>query len=120
MIRRLLGFVFVLCLAGNSLAAAALVGDGECGAPCCRPARDAEPRASLSRPCYSECEGPGEAQPTPPKGVLGTERNYNADAPVAISLVAPFSGHSLRVLQSSGRSVIQSTHIYLRTGTLLI
>ena len=122
MTRRLLGFVFVLCLAGNSLVAAALVGDGECGgASCCRPTRHNEPRVSLSRVCcHSECEEPAETQPTLPKDVLGIERNYKADAPVAVSLVAPLSGQSSGVLQCSARSVIQSTHIYLRIGTLLI
>ena len=119
MIRRLLILAFTLTVVGNSLAAAAQVSDDDCGA-CCRPANN-QPSASLSKECcYSECEDPGESQPISPTGVFALERIYKADAQAAVSLVAPFEGQSSTVLQSSARSVIQSTHIYLRTGSLLI
>ena len=121
MIRRLLGFVFVLCLTGNSLAVVSLAGGDECGASCCRPPQNSQPSVSMSRDCcYSECDEPGETQPASPKGVLGIERNYKADIPVAVGPPAMLPEQSSRVLQSSARSVIQSTDIYLRIGTLLI
>jgi hypothetical protein len=122
MIRRLLILAFVLAVAGNSLAAVAPVvdGDGGCGG-CCKAAHRNEPRVSPSKLCcLTECSQPGETQPTSPRGVLGSERNYKADAAVAVSLAAPLSGQSSRVLHSPARSIVQTTHIYLRTGTLLI
>ena len=120
MIRRLLVLVLVVCVTGNSLWAAALVGDDECGATCCRTPGHDEQSESLSKGCCSsQCEEPGEAQPVSPKGVLGSARNDCADASVAIG-VATWPLAPARVLQSSARVVIQSTHIYLRIGTLLI
>lgn len=119
MLRRLLLLVFTLSVVGNALAAAARVGNDECGG-CCRPAYN-QPTSSLSIGCcYSECGEQGETQSTSPKGLPGIERIYKVDAPVAAGVVAPLEGRYLTVPESSGRSIVQSTHIYLKTGTLLI
>lgn len=119
MLRRLLILVFTLSVFGNALAAAARAGNDECDG-CCRPAYN-QPTGSLSLGCcYSECGEPGETQPTTTKGLPGIERIYKVDAPVAAGVVAPLEGRCLTVPESSGRSIVQSTHIYLRTGTLLI
>jgi hypothetical protein len=119
MVRRLIILVFTLSVIGNALEAAARVNNDDCGG-CCRPAID-QPAVSLSIGCcYSECGEPGETQPTSPKGVPGIERIYKIDAPIAATVVAPLAGRYPTVLDSPGRSIIQSTHIYLRTGTLLI
>lgn len=121
MIRRLLGFVFVLCLAGNSLAYVALAGDDECGALCCRSAKQNRPSVRPSRVCcYSECDQPGETQPTSPKSLPGLERIYKIDASLAVSQVNPLARQASRLLLSPGRSTVPSGHIYLKTGTLLI
>lgn len=118
MLRRLLILVFTLSVAGNALAAAARVGNDECGG-CCRPAY--QPTVSLSiRCCYSECGEPGDTQSTSPKGLPGIERIYKVDAPVAAGVVAPLVGRCSTVPESPGRSIVQSSHVYLRTGTLLI
>jgi hypothetical protein len=119
MLRRSLIILFTLSVVGHALAAAARVGSEECGG-CCRPAYN-QPTANLSIGCcYSECGEPGESQSTSPKGLPGVERIYKVDAPVAAGLVAPLEGQFMTVPDSGGRSIVQSTHIYLRTGTLLI
>ena len=121
MIRRFLGFAFVICLAGNSLAAVALAGDDECAALCCRSAKQNRPSVRPSRDCcYSECEQPGETQPTSPKSLPGIERIYKIDASLAVSPVNHIARQSSRLLLPPGRSLVQSGHIYLKTGTLLI
>lgn len=119
MLRRLIILVFTLSVMGNALEAAARVDNDECGG-CCRPAYN-QPAASLSIGCcYSECGDPGQTQPTSPKGLPGIERIYKIDAPIAATVVAPLAERYTTVLDSPGRSIVQSTHIYLRTGTLLI
>jgi hypothetical protein len=119
MLRRLIILVFTLSVIGNALEAAARVDNDECGG-CCRPAYS-EPAVSPSIGCcYSECGDPGEAQPISPKGVPGIERIYKIDAPIAAAVVAPLAGRYATVLDTPGRSIVQSTHLYLRIGTLLI
>jgi hypothetical protein len=119
MIRRLLILAFTLSVFGNSLVAAVLVNDQQCGA-CCRTARN-DRRVSLSRDCcYSECGRPSDSQHTAPKCMLAVERSYKSDALVAADPVALHEPLTLKVNPTAARNVIPSTHIYLRTGTLLI
>jgi hypothetical protein len=119
MIRRLLILAFTLSVVGNSLAAAAQVVNDEC-AGCCRPTKTQPAESRSIRCCYSECGEPGETQPASPTGVPGIERIYKVDLPIAASIVAPLEGRCSTFVQSAGRSIVQSTHIYLKTGTLLI
>ncbi|HSB10260.1 MAG TPA: hypothetical protein VLM38_12305 [Blastocatellia bacterium] len=120
--RKLLIILFAAVVAGNSLAAVAFaLGEADCTAACCRPARQNKPRVTLTKNCcYSQCEDPGEAQPAKPGSVLTTQRDYKAGPSNDATLQAQFSSQSSRFLQSTGRRVIQSTRVYLRTGTLLI
>ena len=118
MFRRVLILAFTLSVVGNSLAAAAQVGNDACGACCGPPNNQLSVRLSPGC-CYSECGEPGQTPPASPKDIQGIERSYKADATDAV-VVAPVERQTLAVLQSSARRVIQSTHIYLRTGTLLI
>ncbi len=122
MIRRLLIVAFVVSVAANSLGAVAPVveGDGGCGG-CCSAARRNQPRVSPSKLCcLTECSQPGETQPAAPPSLLRTERNNKSASAVAVVLAAAHSISPLGFLYSPARSVVQSTHIYLRTGTLLI
>lgn len=122
MIRRLLILAFTLSVAGNSLAGVAPVveGDGGCGG-CCSAARRNEPRVSPSKLCcLTECNQPGETQQSATPRVLRTERDNKSSSPVAVGLAAAHSIQPSGFLHSAARSVVQSTHIYLRTGTLLI
>ncbi len=122
MISRLLILAFMLSVAANSLAAVAPVveGDGGCGG-CCSAARRNEPRVSPSKLCcLTQCSQPGETQPAPPPSLLRTERDNKSASPVAVVLAASHSVPSLAFLHSPARSIVQTTHIYLRTGTLLI
>ena len=122
MIRRLPGLLFVACLSINALGSVALVGEeDECGASCCRSSKQTRPTVRPSRDCcYSECEQPAETQPTSPKGVPAIERIFKIHGSVAASAVDPLARQSSQLRQSPRRNVIQSAHIYLRTGTLLI
>ena len=126
MIRRLLIIVFTLSVCGNSLAAVSLVGGDECGACCLRARNSNGPSLpkdgmSFSKTCgASECGEPEETQPVAPTSAPGIERIYKVDAPIAASIVAPLDGRCSTFAKSSGRSLVQSTHIYLKTGTLLI
>ena len=119
MIRRLLILLFTLSVAGNSLASAALVNDDECG-PCCRPAGSRQRMSVLKDCCYSECGQPSDSQRQAPKDILAIERSYKLDAIVGVKLVPLREPQSLAVSPTAARAVIGSTHIYLRTGTLLI
>lgn len=122
MIRRLLILAFMLSVAGNSLAAVAPVveGDGGCGG-CCSAARRNEPRVSPSKLCcLTECNQSGETQQTAPPSLLRTKRDDKSSSAVAVVLAAAHSVPASGFLHSPARSIVQSTHIYLRTGTLLI
>ena len=122
MIRRLLILVFVMSVAGNSLAAVAPVveGDGGCGG-CCSVAHHNEPRLSPSKLCcLTECNQPGETQQPAPASLLRTERDDKSASPIAVLLATARSVPPSGFLHSFARSIVQSTPIYLRTGTLLI
>lgn len=119
MIRKLLILVFAVSVVGNALAAAAQVGMDECGA-CCAPNSNKASMSPSKECCYSECGLPRNTQPITPKSVLGLERIHKLDAPTAVILGTPFEKPSSEGLRFSTRRVIQTTHIYLRTGTLLI
>lgn len=117
---RLSVILFAAVLALNSLAAVAYAfGEGDCTAACCRPART-KARVTLTKNCcYSQCEEPGEVQSTKP-GSLLTQRDFKTGALNSTDLQGQLSRQSPRDSQSTGRVVIQSTRVYLRTGTLLI
>jgi len=122
MIRRLLILAFTLSVAGNSLAAVSPVaeGDGGCGG-CCSAARRNDPSVSPSKLCcLTECNQPGETQQSAPASLLRTERDNKSASPVAVLLAAAHSVPPSGFLHSPARSIVQSTPIYLRTGTLLI
>jgi len=122
MIRKLLILAFTLSVAANAFAAVAPVveGDSGCGG-CCGAARRNEPRVSPSKLCcLTDCNQSGETQQSAPPGVLRTERDDKIASPVAAVLTADHSTVPLSFLRSPARSVVESTHIYLRTGTLLI
>lgn len=122
MIRKLLIVAFVVSVAGNSLAAVAPVveGDGGCGG-CCSAARLNQPRVSPSKLCcLTDCNQSGETQQPAPPSLLRIERNDKCGSPGVVVLAADHSLRASGLLHSPARSVVESTHIYLRTGTLLI
>ncbi|MEK6289542.1 MAG: hypothetical protein AABO57_27825 [Acidobacteriota bacterium] len=120
-IRWLLIVAFMLSVAGNSLAAVSpFEGDGECGGCCSAPRRN-QPRVSQSRPCcLTECGQTGETQRSEPTSLLRTKRDNKGSSPVVLGVAAAYSIQPSGFLHSPARSIVQSTHIYLRTGTLLI
>lgn len=120
MFRRLVILLFILAAFGNSLGAAALVSEEQCGA-CCRQTNTQQQQAGFSKVCcYSECGEPGESTPRVPKGVVAAEPKSKTDAPVSDSFVEAFETQSLTTIPAVPRQVVSSTHLYLKTGTLLI
>jgi hypothetical protein len=122
MIRTLLILAFMLSVAGNSLAAVAPVveGDGGCGG-CCSASRLNQPSVSPSKLCcLADCNQSGETQQPAPPSLLRTERDNKSISPVAVVLAAAHSVPPSGFLHSLAGSVVQSTHIYLKTGALLI
>lgn len=126
MIRKVLIIAFVLSVAGNSLAGVLpyITGDGDCEANCCRVHRQAESRASVSKlpglRCLMQCEHPAENQGVPESPVLRTERDSKVVAQAAPALQAVWSTVNTRLSHSTTRITFSSTHLYLKTGTLLI
>lgn len=121
MIRKLLIVAFVVSVAANSLAAVAPVidGDNACGG-CCSAARRHEPRMSPSKLCcLTRCGQPGETQTQDP-ATLKNERDSKSCSPVVVVLQVAHSIRQLGFHISPARSTIESTPIYLRTGSLLI
>src|SRR5215813_6030276 len=120
MIRRLIGLVFVLLVAGNSLAATTLLSDGECVARCCRPAIQNHQTVTPSRVrCHSEC---GEREKTAPvltKGLIGSDYVYKAGDSGSASLFPQAEHQPLETLRTPDHCFPQY-NIYLRTGSLLI
>ncbi len=120
MIRRLLILAFTLSVAGNSFAAAALAVECEssCGT-CCAARRDPRVNSSKVR-CLRECNQPGESQQSATASPNRTELYNKSASPVAVGLASAHSIQPSAFLHSPARSIVQSTHIYLKIGTLLI
>jgi len=121
MIRRLLILAFTLLVAGNSLSAAALVIECDNGCGTCCTARRNDPRLSLAKVrCLTECNQPGESQRSAPASLNRGERDNKSFSPVAVVLARAHSIQPSALPNSPARNIVQSTHIYLRIGTLLI
>jgi hypothetical protein len=123
MIRKVLVIVFVLSVTSGSLADVLpyIAGDGECEGNCCRIVRRSEFRANQSRlRCLMQCEHPAENQGVPESPVLRTERISKIVAQVAPQIQTGCSTLKTRSPHSIARIASASTHIYLKTGTLLI
>jgi len=123
MIRKVLVIVFVLSVASSSPAGVLsyIAGDGECEGNCCRIVRRSEFRANQSRlRCLMQCEHPAENRGLPESPVLRTKSNGKLVAQVAPQIQTICSTLKTRSPHSLARSASASTHIYLKTGTLLI
>lgn len=122
MIRKLLIMVFVLSVAGDSLAAVTPHMDGEgCAAECCRAARQNTGDANMSKlRCIVDCNQPGGTNsPSPVTSILGERPAKPGGGLIALrGDVAP----SLRSItfRSKINFTSGSIDVYLRTGTLLI
>lgn len=121
MIRKLLIVAFVVSVGANSLAAVAPVIDGDngCGG-CCSAARRHESRMSSAKLCcLTQCGQTGETQGQDP-AALRNERDSKSCSPVVVVLQVAHSVQQLAFHISPARGNIESTPIYLKTGTLLI
>jgi len=67
-----------------------------------------------------QCEHPIENQGVPESSLVRPERNSKAGALIAPGLQTLCATPSERSLLSAPRIAFASTHIYLKTGTLLI
>jgi len=122
-IRKLFILIFVLSVTNDSLAAVlpSIGGDSECEARCCRSARHNEPRAKLSKMCcLTQCNQPAEAQRVPESTSFSTGRDSKALGSPAACVEAGCSGRTRASLHSPPSKIRQSSHIYLKTGALLI
>jgi hypothetical protein len=122
-IRKLFILIFVLSVANNSLAAALpyIEGDGDCKTSCCRSARHNEPRAKLSKMCcLTQCNEPAETQRVPESTSFSTGRDSKDPGSPAACVEAGCSGRTRAFLPSPPSNTRQSSHIYLKTGALLI
>jgi|SRR5215471_16077023 len=121
MIRKLVGLVFVLLVAGNSLAASALLNDGECIARCCRPAFQSLRSLTTAKiRCYSDCDERGQNAPVITKGLIGSEHAFKTGATVSDNILPKTEQRSSNREQTSEHYSRRSNHIYLKTGSLLI
>jgi hypothetical protein len=121
MIRRLIGLVFVLFVAGNSLAASALLNDGECIARCCRTAIQSQQIVTSPRiRCYSDCDERGQTTPVLTKGLIGSEYVFKTGATVSTTILPKTEQRSSKREQTSEHHLLRSNNIYLKTGSLLI
>ena len=121
MIRRLIGLVFVLFVAVDSIAATTFLNNGECIARCCRPAVQSLQSVNTSRVrCYSECDERGQSTPVLKKALIGSEYIFKADATVSASVSLQTEQRWSRTLQCSDHPCLYSNSVYLRTGSLLI
>jgi len=122
MIRKVFVIAFVLSVASSSLAGVLsyIAGDDECEGNCCRIVRRSEFRANQSRlRCLMQCEHPAENRGLPESLVLRTKSSDKLVAQVAPQIQTICSTLKTRS-HSLARSASASTHIYLKTGTLLI
>jgi len=120
-IRKLFILVFVLSVANNSLAAALPYIDGDCEASCCRSARHNEPLAKLSKMCcLTQCNEPAEAQRVPESTSFSIGRESKDPGSPAACVAAACAGGTRVSLHLPPSKIRQSSHIYLKTGALLI
>lgn len=123
MIRKLFILVFVLSVVSNSLATVLpyIAGDGQCEGNCCQIVRRSQARSNQSRlRCLMQCEHPIENQGVPESPLVRTERDSKLVALVATGIQAVSPTLNARSPRSTSRNSFASTHIYLKTGTLLI
>lgn len=106
----------------NSLGAVALaLGEADCMAACCHPARQQRPRVTLSKNCcYSLCEEPAETQSATPGNTITSQRESKEVCAVAANSPAQLPARYSSARRQPGRAFIPSIRIYLRTSTLLI
>ena len=121
MIRRLLLVFVVLAVATSSLGAVvpALIGDGECAGACCRMVHRKKPAAQITRLCCTADCNETEKDQHPSIGLLRPDGNRSLSADIAPAPAASFTQPS-RLEQRSPGSLLRSTQVYLRTGSLLI
>jgi hypothetical protein len=67
-----------------------------------------------------QCEHPAENQGVPESPLLRTERDSKVVATVVFGLPAICSTVNTRSSRSASHTAFAPTHIYLKTGTLLI
>lgn len=70
--------------------------------------------------CLMQCEHPAENQGVPESPLLRTERDTKVVALIAPGTQAICATLNPRTLHPTSPGALASTHIYLRTGTLLI
>ena len=123
MIRKLFILVFVLSVVSNSLATVLpyIAGDGQCEGNCCQIVKRSNARADQSRlRCLKQCEHPIENQGVPESPLVRTERDSKVVALVATGLQVVCSTMIAGSTRLTSHTAFASTHIYLKTGTLLI
>ena len=126
MIRKVLVIAFVFSVATNSIAGVLpyIAGDVECEGNCCRIVQRSEFSTNQSNltglRCLMQCEHPSENQGLPESPVLQTERDSKGVAQVATAIRPVYATLNTRPSHSIAGIALASTHIYLKTGTLLI
>jgi hypothetical protein len=131
MVRKLFLISFVLSATSGSLAAALpyLTGEGDCSSTCCRVVRHNKASAAFYRSssktadklcCLMQCEHPADSQSVPEASPVRAQKEsknvaQNSSVLPALLLI-PNSNRN----HSPLRTAFASTHIYLKTGTLLI
>lgn len=122
MVRSLFILILALSVTGCTLGSILQsINGSDCQARCCRVARRCDSHTSSSSlRCLMQCEHRSENQGVPQSPVLRTERDGKVVAQLAPAVAVIYSTLDVRSLHSTARTNIASTHIYLRTGTLLI
>lgn len=127
MIRKLFLITFVLSATSSSLAAVwpYITGEGGCDSRCCRVVRQRNARATSYKPsyklcCLMQCEHPADSQSMPEVSPVRAQKeikNVAQNSPRLPTLprVPNYSRN-----HSPFQTAFASTHIYLKTGTLLI
>lgn len=121
--RKLFILAFVISVASNSMAAVwpYIAGDDDCAGTCCKAVRPGDMSSSADKLCcLTQCEHPAANQGAPEASLLRTERDNRSATLVASGIQAVYSTLCARWGHAPARTLFPSTHIYLRTGTLLI
>jgi hypothetical protein len=123
MARKLLISIFIIAVVSNALAAVSphIDGDGGCSADCCQAARENDGGVNVSRICcVMDCKQPAGTHAPSPTTLIMAERHKASANQVALSLMYIFSCQSVSFLRSQNHALNYSTHVYLKTGSLLI